>query len=61
MILVALLRRATLPPPHPWELQLTIIELMSNPEIGLWDYSFVTGNENVAALLKAVSIVFCAP
>jgi CCR4-NOT transcription complex subunit 1 len=61
MITVALLRRAVLPPPHPWELQITIIELMSVSEIGFWDYPFVTANDNIASLLKAVMIVFCAP
>jgi hypothetical protein len=59
IITIALVRRAAVKPPHPWGLQVTIVELLSNPEIGFWEYHFVTANEKVNALLKAISMVFC--
>ena len=59
LILTSLVRRVAIPPPHPWGLQVTLIELMSNKEIGFWDYPFVAQSEQTLMLLKSVYIALC--
>lgn len=74
IITVSLLERCSLPPPHPWGLSITIIELFSNKDIGFWEFPFIkpssiitpdttqsslSMNDKVRLFLKSIYYLFC--
>ena len=59
MIVISIARRVALPPPHPWGLKVTVVELMGNKDIGFWDYPFVNQSDQTMMFLKSVYVAFC--
>ncbi|KAK8844915.1 hypothetical protein M9Y10_021088 [Tritrichomonas musculus] len=49
IIAVSILQRCALQPPHPWGLSVTVIELMSNKDIGFWEFPFTKSASSFAS------------